>query len=221
MKMISLNKTDVILIFIFAVVFVSFFNVNMKNASANDRVGKEPTCSTDIGLQLYNGRIITMDGANRVTSSITIKNDRIVTLGIATSDQEDTSCLRRIDLQGRTVIPGLIDSHMHFIRAGSTPGQDLRLAETTSTITELLDLIRVATQNTPDDKAITIIGGLSPQQFVENRFPTLQELDSASLDHIVYVQQGFSGPAFTNSAGKVFFCTKRHHPCQRRPHKKG
>jgi len=182
--------------------------VVLLGAACNHKQDRPMACSAVLGFELFNGQIVTMDELGTIASSITIDNDQIVALGVTTPDHDDTSCRRRIDLQGRTVIPGLIDSHVHFVRAGSAPGHDVRLAETASSITELQELIRAAALSAPDGQAITIIGGISQQQFVENRFPTLQELDAAANNRVVYAQQGFAGPAFTNSAGKQFFTEK-------------
>jgi len=120
---------------------------------------QDQACSAVLGFELFNGQIITMDELETVASSITIDNDQIVALGATTTDHDDTSCRRRIDLQGRTVIPGLIDSHVHFVRAGSAPGHDVRLARTASSITELQELIRATALSAPDGQAIAITGG--------------------------------------------------------------
>ena len=202
------SKAFLGLLFTLAVVSGTACSDQQESALANDGADQNQACSAYTGVELLNGQIITMDEHDTVVSSLTIENGRIVALGVTTSDHEDTSCRRRVDLHGRTVIPGLIDSHVHFVRAGSAPGYDVRLAETAASITELLELIRAAAQTVPSGQAITIIGGISPQQFVEKRFPTLQELDAAGLDHVVYAQRGFAGPAFTNSAGRQFFTEK-------------
>jgi hypothetical protein len=68
---------------------------------------------------LLNGKIVTLDDRSSVAQAIAIRNDRI----IATGASDDVVKLagastRVIELSGRTVIPGLIDSHIHAIRAG-------------------------------------------------------------------------------------------------------
>src|SRR5262245_7705969 len=72
-------------------------------------------------LLLSNGKIITVDDRFSIAQAIAIKGDRIVAVG---TNSEITplagSNTRRIDLRGRAVIPGLIDNHMHLLRAGST-----------------------------------------------------------------------------------------------------
>ena len=52
---------------------------------------------------------------------------------------------------------------------------------------------------------LTVVGGVSGSQFEEGRLPNLTELDAAVPNHPVYIQQGFGGPAVTNSTGKAYF----------------
>src|SRR5262245_17512087 len=74
------------------------------------------------GVALVNGRFV--DGRGLVAKELTIKDGRIADVGRARSDTE------RIDLKGRTVVPGLVDSHAHFTRAGTNPGYETRWVET-------------------------------------------------------------------------------------------
>src|SRR5687768_12281997 len=70
---------------------------------------------------LVNGKVVTVDAASSVREAVAIANGRIVAVG-ATADVRRMAgpATRVIDLQGRTVIPGLIDSHLHAIRAAQT-----------------------------------------------------------------------------------------------------
>src|SRR5437667_1748997 len=72
-------------------------------------------------LVLSNGKIITVDERFTIAQAVAIKGDRIVAAG-ANSDVVRLAGpnTRRIDLRGRSVIPGLIDNHMHLLRAGTT-----------------------------------------------------------------------------------------------------
>lgn len=68
-----------------------------------------------------------MDASNSVVSAVAIRNGRFAEIGRA----EDLGrCSRTINLRGATVIPGLIDSHVHFIRDGLNPGHEVRIIET-------------------------------------------------------------------------------------------
>lgn len=152
-------------------------------------------------LILVNGNILTLDSDNSVVTTVHIDGGRFASVG------EDASALpadvRVIDLEGRTVIPGLIDSHMHFIRATLRPGYDLRAIEDARSIAELLAAVSARTKTVPVGEFITAIGGWDPVQFLgENRFPTLAELDEAAPNHPVYIHLRANGPAVTNTPGK-------------------
>ena len=70
---------------------------------------------------LTNGKVVTVDDRFSIAQAVAIEGDRILRVG---SDSEiirlSSPSTRRIDLRGRTVIPGLIDNHMHLVRAAAT-----------------------------------------------------------------------------------------------------
>ena len=176
---------------------------NLTSATAST-----PDCSEPIGYELVNGQILSMDSNWSIHSAIRVKGDRIIAVGDTAAPNDVGACYQVINLEGKTVIPGLIDSHIHYIRAGGTPGIDLRGAENSFSIASLLQLIQRQASIVATDKPITIIGGINPQQFTDKRFPTLKELDTVAPEHLFYAQQGFAGPAFTNSLGKQLFNSK-------------
>src|SRR5439155_830424 len=98
-------------------------------------------------LILVNGKVVTADELNTVAQGIAIKDGRILAVGtnreIRALKAEDTKV---VDLNGRTVIPGLIDSHIHAIRAALSYGTEVHWFGTT-TIKEALDRVRAAAKN--------------------------------------------------------------------------
>src|SRR5262245_52426247 len=66
----------------------------------------------DDDIALVNGNFLTLDGRDSRAGSVAIRGDRIIDVGRGRSVR---GCKRSIDLRGATVIPGLIDSHQHFI----------------------------------------------------------------------------------------------------------
>src|SRR6266853_1388422 len=92
---------------------------------------------------LSNGKIITVDERFTIAQAVAIKGDRIVAVG---TNQEIVRlagpATRRIDLRGRTVTPGLIDNHMHLLRAATTWARELRFDGVESRA-QALELLRV------------------------------------------------------------------------------
>ncbi len=138
---------------------------------------------------IIGGRITTMrtDEVNDA-EALTISGDRVAAVGSAAeiSDMIDEET-RVIDVEGRTVVPGLIDSHVHFARAGFTWNNEVRWGTVTS-LAEGLDLIADRARALPPGEWITVIGGWHPFQFAEKQHPTIEDLDRVAPDHPVLVQ---------------------------------
>jgi predicted amidohydrolase YtcJ len=152
-------------------------------------------------LVLVNGRIHTMDDRNRVVSSVTIRNGRFAEVGHG----DHGHGARVIDLQGRTVVPGLIESHTHFVSLANRPGYHVAQWELASNIAQVLELLAARRRDVPPGQFITAMGAGTPRMFAELRLPTLAELDAAVPDRPVFLYQGGGGPARTNTLGKQFF----------------
>jgi predicted amidohydrolase YtcJ len=163
-----------------------------------------PAAETDtcIGadLALVNGRFHTMDDSNTVASSVLIRNDRFAAIDPDAAAFDE--CTVIVDVEQRTVIPGLIDNHVHYIRIANRPGYDLRDLEVTFNIADALASIRRKSEATPAGSLITTIGGIRRTQWREKRFPTLSELDVAAPGNPVYLSERGAGPGQTNTAAR-------------------
>jgi predicted amidohydrolase YtcJ len=156
----------------------------------------------DPELILINGRIHTLDAQNRVVGSVTIRNGRFAAVGDAAP--APTPGARVIDLQGRTVVPGLIEGHIHMVSLANRPGYHTILENTTS-IREVQEALAARRREVPEGQWITSMGGWHPNQWAEHRHPTRHELDDAVPDRPVLLYERFTGPAATNTLGKQFF----------------
>ncbi len=169
--------------------------------------GHDPECEGSRDLNLVNGRFLTLDAHNSVVSAIGIRDGRIVEVGRGAALGP---CGRTINLKGATVIPGLIDSHVHFIRCGQNPGHEVRIIETAASIGELQQMIgaRIRELDVPAGEFISCVGGWNINGLAEKRLPTLAELDATAPNHAVYLSTTGAGGAVTNSLGRNFFMSK-------------
>src|SRR5215475_9292469 len=162
-----------------------------------------PACEGSRDLRLVNGKIMTMDKQNAMVAEVRIQNGVFTLVGRAGSARL-SPCTKTINLQGRTVVPGLIDNHNHIVLLGLRPGHDTRL-ETAASIADVQAMIKARAKTVPAGEFITAMGGWNAVQFAEKRLPTLAELDAADADHPVIVYQSFTGPAAVNTKAKAFF----------------
>ncbi len=151
---------------------------------------------------LTNGRIHTMDARNTVVQTIAIANGRVISAGDRAPARGPGT--RVIDLKGRTVVPGIIEAHIHSVSLANRPGYHTILENTTS-IRDVQQTLAARRKDVPDGQWITSMGGWHPNQWAEHRHPTRRELDEAVPDRPVLLYERFTGPCATNTPGKAFF----------------
>jgi predicted amidohydrolase YtcJ len=138
-------------------------------------------------LLLVNGRIATQDERQSFVTALAIKDGRIHATGDAKSVMACKGpATRVVELNGRTVIPGLIDSHSHPIRGGLSYNLELRWDGVPS-LADAMRMLREQAKRTPPNQWVRVIGGWSEFQFAEKRMPTLDELNAAAPDTPVFV----------------------------------
>jgi len=153
-------------------------------------------------LILTNGRIHTMDARSSIVESVAIRSGQFQAVGGRMPSRATGT--RVIDLRGRTVIPGIIDAHNHFVNLGNRPGYHTIL-ENARSIRDVQQTLADRRRDVPANEFITAMGGWHTNMWAEKRLPTLKELDEAVADRPVFLLQTFNGPSVTNTAGKAFF----------------
>jgi predicted amidohydrolase YtcJ len=150
-------------------------------------------------LILSNGKVITVDERFTIAQSIAVRGDRIIAVGT----NQDVGRLagpstRRIDLRGRSVLPGLIDNHMHLLRYGTTWKYEVRW-DGVETRKEALEMLKTRTAQVKAGEWIYNLGGWAVEQFADDPKPfTREELDRVAPDHPVFLQASYF-EAYLNS----------------------
>ncbi len=135
---------------------------------------------------LHNARIAT-NRAQSFVEAVAIKGGKFVAAG--TSDEvlrQRGPATLVIDAGGRTVIPGLNDSHLHLIRGGLNFNMELRWDGVPS-LADALRMLRERAASTPPPQWVRVVGGWTEFQFAERRMPTLDEINAVSPDTPVFV----------------------------------
>jgi predicted amidohydrolase YtcJ len=138
-------------------------------------------------LVLINGKVLTMDDRSSVVEALAVRDGKILATGSSASVKSAIGTRTRVlDLAGKTVIPGLIDTHAHFKAAGLS--EYVVSMERAKTVVEALDAIKAfAARKTPGE---WIVGGAwhPPSQLAEKRYLTKQEIDGVAPNNPVYLR---------------------------------
>jgi predicted amidohydrolase YtcJ len=176
------------------IVFVTSFSFS----AAQAQTMQEPSGAD---LIVINAKIFTGSRAQPEASALAVKQGRIFSVG---SDAEilglKNSNTEIIDARSRRLIPGIIDAHIHVLN-------DLAYSynvrwDGVPTLREALTMLSEQAARTPEDQWVKVIGGWSPYQFEENRFPTLEELHKAVPDRPMIVQYAYN-QGFLNKQAMV------------------
>src|SRR5215831_8035458 len=143
-------------------------------------------------LVLLNGKVITVDERFSLAQALAVRGDRLVAVGT----NADVTRLagpntRRIDLRGRSVIPGLIDNHMHLLRAGATWQWEVRW-DGVGARKQALDLLRARVKAAKRGEWVYTLGGWTIDQFADDSRPfTREELDEIAPENPVLLQASY------------------------------
>jgi predicted amidohydrolase YtcJ len=174
----------------------------------HDRIMKTLIClllttgavSAQVADTIYhNGKCVTVDGKFRIVSALAVKDDRIMAVDEFAKLKPVTGPnTKLVDLNDRTVIPGLIDNHLHFLRDALRWKQQTRIDGITSRA-KALEVIAAKAKASPAGQWVFVLGGWSEDQFADQSGGfTKEELDSAAPANPVMIQKSYMA-AYTNS----------------------
>lgn len=151
--------------------------------------------STPVGpgadLIIFDAKIYTGNRGQPEASAVAVKDGRIFSVG---SDADilglKNAKTRMIDAHGRRMIPGIIDSHMHLVQEAGF-NYTVRW-DGVPTLARALEMLSEQSKRTPVGQWVKVIGGWSPFQFKENRFPTVEELNKAVPNRPMIVQYAYN-----------------------------
>ncbi len=150
---------------------------------------------------IMNGKIATMSKPNEFRQAVAIRDGIIQEVGTTKNIllAYRTKTTKIIDAGGKTVVPGLNDSHMHIIREGLHYNSELRW-DGVKTLKRAMEMLKEQARRTPPGVWIKVIGGWNEFQFAEKRHPTIDEINEAVPDKPVFITYLY-GKAFLNQRG--------------------
>ena len=148
-----------------------------------------------VSLIVKNANIYTLDAAHTTASVMIVDGERIIAVG-DTALLEDYTSRNTLDVQGQTVLPGFIDTHVHI--EGVPPWYvDLTQVDSIATLQQRL---QAKAQELPADHWITGYGW-SEDEFAEQRKPTRQDLDAITPDNpVMFTRAGAHSAVFSSRA---------------------
>ena len=153
-------------------------------------------------LIVTDAKVVTVDPQSRIAQALAVRDGRIIAVGDnAVIGKLAGAGTRRIDAGGRTLIPGLIDSHTHAIRAGLTYSNEVDWT-TARSIPEALQRLRERAAAVGPGQWIRVSPGWAEQQFAERRLPTLAEIEDAIPDNPGWIQLRYIAVLVSSKARK-------------------
>lgn len=178
-----------------ALLIATFFTIALQAQSTQPFIGAD--------MIVYNAKITTGSLTMPQASALAVKRGRIYSVG---TDAEILSLkdnnTKLIDAGGKRLIPGINDAHTHVLNERSY-NYTLRW-DGVPTLKRALEMLTEQAARTPEGQWIKVIGGWSPYQFKENRFPTIEEIKKASPNRPTIVQYAYNRAYLNDLAMKAF-----------------
>jgi len=182
--------------FILLIVFMAVHGVSSVHAQARQE-------AQGADLIVHNAKIFTGNPAQPEASAVAVKSGRIYSVG---TDADilalKSGSTRVIDSRGRRLIPGLIDAHTHVL---NELGYNYTLRwDGVPTLRRALAMLSEQAKRTPEGHWVKVVGGWSPYQFEEKRFPTIAELRKAVPNRPLIVQYAYNRAFMNQQAMDAF-----------------
>lgn len=162
-------------------------------SSCKEKNQKIKDTSGTTGQLYYNGEILTMQSENPEYVEAVVEQDgKIVFVGSKKEAEENFENVKKIDLNGKTLLPGFIDPHSHFGMVSNSMGQVDLNSPPVGDITDISDIMQKmrkykSENNIPDGE--WIFGwGYDESQLTEKRHPNKKEIDAVLPNNPVYLQ---------------------------------
>jgi predicted amidohydrolase YtcJ len=152
-------------------------------------------------LIIYNGKVATMAKPGEFKQAVAMKDGIILGTGssAAVMAAYKSASTQLINADGKTVIPGINDSHMHAVREGLNYNMELRW-DGVKTLKRAMEMLKEQAARTPAGAWVKVVGGWNEFQFEEKRQPTIDEINAAVPDKPVFITYLY-GKAFLNKKG--------------------
>ena len=143
------------------------------------------TSGAEADLILHNGRVLTVDSKFSVAEAVAVKDGRITAVGASESvlARERGPATRLVDLKGKTVLPGLIDAHVHAL--GAALSEYSKPLPPLNSIVEIQTYVREQAKTTPKGEWI-IVPRTLPPRLKEMRMPTKADLDVVTTHPVAF-----------------------------------
>ncbi|MFB0558171.1 MAG: amidohydrolase [Candidatus Bathyarchaeia archaeon] len=150
-------------------------------------------------LVLLNGKVVTVDPFDTIAEAVAVRDGRFLNVGTTEEIKRLTgSRTKIIDLKGKTVLPGFIDSHEHCIRKGMRGDWVDCMSPPMASINELVEALTAKASEKVEGE--WVVGyGFDETKLKDRRWPTRYDLDKASSKHPIYLGRAGGHNAVANS----------------------
>lgn len=158
----------------------------------------QPAMPDEEIIIVANANILTMNTDQPTASAMAIKDGKIISVGdLATVKKASGPSYEYVDLEGKTVVPGFIESHDHMVQYGATLEFLDITPFTCPTLKEALHKLKQ--QGKPDEDGWIYAWAIDQTLYAEKRGPTIKELDEIFPDIPVFIYHMSGHAAYANS----------------------